>query len=105
MVDPIRHIRRLIVFLVISGSLNIVLALLLFYWNVNERPPTPYFANKPVETSQEQAPLASAHSDSKVISYFRRMPLQWLISRLDNKQLVENGFTQRDLALACQPSG
>jgi LysM repeat protein len=49
---------------------------------------------------EEQSLSAPVHSDSKVISYFRRMPLQWLVSRLSNTQLVENGFTQRDLALA-----
>lgn len=100
MVEPIRHIRRLIVFLVVSGSLNIILVSLLFYLYFNERPPTPYFESKPVDIAQERTNLSAVHSDSKVISYFRRMPLQWLISRLNNTQLVENGFTQRDLALA-----
>lgn len=100
MVDPVHRIRKLIPVLVISGTLNIILSFLLFYMYMKERPPTPYFEHKPLGRSEEQSLSAPIHSDSKVISYFRRMPLQWLVSRLSNTQLVENGFTQRDLALA-----
>lgn len=100
MVDSIRYIRKLTALLVISGSLNIILIVLIFYWILGERPPTPYFELKPANRQEQQAPLALDHSDSEVIRYFRRMPMQWLISRLNNKQLVENGYTQRDLALA-----
>lgn len=100
MVDPIRYIRKLTAFLLISGMLNIVFVVLIFYWAISENPPTPYFELKPANKQEQQAPLAIDHSDSEVIRYFRRMPLQWLISRLNNTQLVENGYTQRDLALA-----
>lgn len=100
MVDSISYIRKLTVFLVISGILNIILVVLIFYWAISERPPTPYFELKPASEREQQAPLAIDYSDSEVIRYFRRMPLQWLISRLTHMQLVENGYTQRDLALA-----
>lgn len=100
MVDSISYIRKLTAFLVISGTLNIILVVLIFYWTVSEKPPTPYFELKPANKQEQQTPLAIDHSDSEVIRYFRRMPLQWLISRLGNSQLVENGYTQRDLALA-----
>jgi LysM repeat protein len=100
MVDPIRYIRKLTVLLIFSGSLNIILAMLMFYLFVRERPPTPYFELKPANAKEQHVPLAADRSDSEVIRYFRRMPLEWLISRLDNTQLVENGYTQRDLALA-----
>ncbi|MEI8365795.1 MAG: LysM peptidoglycan-binding domain-containing protein [Parachlamydiaceae bacterium] len=100
MVDSLNPIRRLIVFLVISGSLNIVLIGLFFYWNIKESPPTPYFELKPAKFDEQKSPLAIDYSDSEVIRYFRRMPITWLVSRLNNTQLVENGYTQRDLALA-----
>lgn len=100
MVDPIHYIRKLTAFLVISGSLNIILIVLIFYWAISERPPAPYIELKPATKQEQQTPLAIDRSDSEVIRYFRRMPLQWLISRLNNTQLVENGYTQRDLALA-----
>jgi LysM domain len=95
MIDLTRYIRKLTIFLVVSGSLNILLLASLFYLAIRERPPAPYLELKPASV-----PLAAEHSDSEVIRYFRRMPLQWLISRLNNTQLVENGYTQRDLALA-----
>jgi LysM repeat protein len=100
MVDPIHYIRKLTAFLVVSGSLNIILIVLIFYWAISDRPPTPYIELKPADSQEQQIPLATEQSDSEVIRYFRRMPLQWLISRLNNTQLVENGYTQRDLALA-----
>lgn len=100
MVDPIRNIRKLTAFLVVSGTLNIVLVFSIFYLMVRERPPTPYFELKPANQQEQQVPLAIDRSDSEVIRYFRRMPLEWLVSRLTNTQLVENGYTQRDLALA-----
>lgn len=98
MLDPIRHIRKLTICLVISGSLNILLIASIFYWAIRERPPAPYIELKPA--GAQEMTLAAEHSDSEVIRYFRRMPLQWLISRLNNTQLIENGYTQRDLALA-----
>lgn len=99
-VNPKASVRRLTALLVISGSLNIILVALFFYWNYKERPPTPYFELKPASAKEQQSPLAVDSSDSEVIRYFRRMPLEWLVSRLSNTQLVENGYTQRDLALA-----
>jgi len=95
-----RYIRKLTVFLAISGSLNIILASILFYVFMCDRPPVPYFELKPANKQEQQAPLAIEKSDGEVIRHFRRMPLEWLVSRLDNTQLVENGYTQRDLALA-----
>jgi len=100
MVDPISYIRKLTVLLVISGTLNIIFAGAIFYCFIKENPPTPYFELKPANQQEQQTPLAIDHTDSEIIRYFRRMPLQWLISRLNNTGLVENGYTQRDLALA-----
>lgn len=100
MVDPIPSIRKLTALLIISGTLNIIFIAAAFYWLIKERPPTPYFELKPANQKEQQAPLAIDHTDSEIIRYFRRMPLQWLISRLNNTGLVENGYTQRDLALA-----
>lgn len=100
MVDSINAIRRLIIFLVISGGLNLILIGLLFYFHFKESPPNPYFELKPARVDEQTVPLAIDYSDSEVIRYFRRMPIAWLVSRLNNVQLVENGYTQRDLALA-----
>lgn len=94
------YIRKLTAFLVISGSINIILMAILFYWSIAERPPRPYFELKPATSSEELTPLAIDKSDSEVIRYFRRKSMDWLIFRLKDTTLVENGYTQRDLALA-----
>lgn len=98
--DPLKYSRKLMTILMISGGLNVVLISIFFYWTIRERPPTPYFELKPANLQQQQSPLAIDHSNSEVIRYFRKMPMDWLIARLHNTKLVESGYSQRDLALA-----
>jgi LysM repeat protein len=100
MIDPIRNMRRLVIALIFSGALNVVALALLFYFSVKERPPTPYFESKPALEHEGQGPLVIDHSNNEVIRYFKKMPLDWLMARLGNREPVENGYTQRDLALA-----
>jgi len=95
-----RNMRKMTGALIVSGTLNIILAGGLFYWVIKERPPTPYYELKPANKQEQQSPLAIDHSNNEVIRYFKKMPMEWLIGRLKNTQLVENGYTQRDLALA-----
>jgi len=100
MANPLIQIRRLIIALIISGAMNIILLATFFYLHEMERPPTPYYEHKPAGRQEQQTPLAIEHSNSEIIRYFRNMPLEWLIARLNNTQLIENGYSQRDLALA-----
>lgn len=72
----------------------------LFYWVAKETPPTPYCELKPAVQEEQQAPLASDKSSSEMLHYFKGMSIAQLVSKLSNTQLVENGYTQRDLALA-----
>jgi LysM repeat protein len=101
MYDPLRRIRRLTLLLVFSGALNIILFALFFYWNAKEHLPTAYCGLRPANLQEQQSPLATDHCNSEVIRFFRKMSLEGLVSRLKNTQLVENGYAQRDLALAC----
>lgn len=101
MLDPLNQIRRLTTALIISGALNISLLAALFYWSVRDVTPTPYFELKPANKQEQQLPIAVDHSNSEVIRYLRKMPKEQLIARLSNVQLIENGYTLRDLALAC----
>lgn len=94
------QIRRLTIALFVSGVLNIVLISVFFYWLVKDTTPTPYFELKPANRQEQQLPIAVEHSNSEVIRYLRKMPKEQLIARLSNSQLVENGYTLRDLALA-----
>lgn len=101
MVNSLSSIRKLTAALLVSGSFNVILVAFILYWGLRERPPTPYCELKPASQSEEQTPLAIDHSNSEVVRYFRKMPMEWLVNRLGSTQLVENGYTQRDLALAC----
>lgn len=95
------HVRTLTKALYLSGVLNIALGSLFFYWVISERPPTPYFELRPASNEEQQKPLAVDRSAVEVINYFKTLPMEQLIARLSNTNLIENGFSQRDLALAC----
>jgi len=94
------QVRRIGKALFLSGTLNIVLATLLFYWVFREQPPTPYFKLKPAEQENQQIVLASGQNTSELIRHFKTLSTKQLIDMLSDTQLVENGYTQRDLTLA-----
>ena len=94
------RVRRLTQALFVSGGLNIVLLTLFFYWLVKETPPRPYFELKPADKEEQQAPLAIDRSNAAIIVSNKRLPMEQLIAKLTDRQLVENGYSQRDLALA-----
>lgn len=101
MSNPLLYIRKLTIALMVSGALNIIMLIVLFYLTVKETVPTPYFELKPAKPQEQQLPLAMDHSNSEVIRYLRILPMERLIARLNHTQLIENGYTLRDLALAC----
>lgn len=92
--------RRLTGALILSGGLNVIVLALLLYWAVRERVPLPYCEYKPAEQQEQQAPLADQRTSSQVILAYKDLSFDQLVSRLQQTQLIENGFTQRDLALA-----
>lgn len=97
----LKYIRRLIIALSASGILNILLLSSFFYWLVKDTPPSPYFEQKPALKKEQQAPLASASGNAELIHYFRSLSFDQLVAKLSNNQLIENGYAQRDIALAC----
>jgi hypothetical protein len=72
-----------------------------FHIWLRERPPIPYYVLKPAEEFQKHQPLMNDRSNEDVIRLFKIMPFDQLVTKLNNKQLMENGYTQRDLALGC----
>lgn len=86
--------------LIISGALNVSLLACFAYSWFRERPPIPYYVLKPAEETQNVL-ATNEQSNSKVIADFKKMSLEQLTSKLNNNQLIENGYTQRDLALGC----
>ncbi len=99
--QPLGYIRKLTTALILSGAFNVLLLIFIFYLMLGDRPPIPYCELKPATAQEQLSPLAIDHSNHEVIRYFRKMSFEWLVARLNHAQLVENGYTQRDLALAC----
>lgn len=99
--NNLKYIRGLILVLTASGILNIILVSTLFYWFVKDTTPSPYFEKKPVLKKEEQSLLTIEASNTELIHYFRTLSFHQLASKLSNNQLIENGYTLRDIALAC----
>lgn len=93
-------VRRLTRALMISGGLNVIVLALLLYWMIRERVPLPYCDYKPAKHEEQQSPLADQRTSSQVILAFKDLSFDQLVGRLQQTQQIENGFTQRDLALA-----
>lgn len=100
--DPsylLTKIRRLSQTLFISGALNIGVLALFSYWLIRERPPLTYLESKPASYEQQQLPLADSHSCGEIITRLRPLSFDQLVAKLESIQLIENGYTERDLAL------
>lgn len=95
----IQQIRRLTQALMISGALNIALLSLFFYWMIKDKAVISAYQLKPPTLQQQQAPLADERSSEEVILAYQSMSMEQLIPKLSSAQLVENGYTHRDLAL------
>ncbi len=94
-------IKRLIFALAVSGGLNIIFVAFILHGLLKERPPTPYFELKPAIEETQLRPLAVDYGNAAAIRMLRELSLDQLIVRLSSCQLVENGYTERDLALSC----
>ena len=102
--DPsllLQRIRRLSQALLISGALNIGVLSLLLFWVLRERPPTPYCELKPASYEQQQIPLADQRRCTEVIAQLSQLSYPQLVNLLANTQMIEDGYAERDLALAC----
>ncbi|CUI16001.1 conserved putative membrane protein [Candidatus Protochlamydia naegleriophila] len=97
----LKKIRRLSQALMISGAFNIGVLGFLTYWIMRERPPTPYCDLKPAEDKHQQTPLADDRTSAEVIAQLYKLPYGHLVNCLERNRLVENGYAERDLALAC----
>src|ERR1700758_3846768 len=96
-----RNLHKLTTMLFVSGIANIVLLSLLIYWIIRDRPPTPYYELKPAAKREQQPPLAIDLTKAQVLRYFKTLSREQLLSKLTHTQMVEDGYAQRDLALAC----
>lgn len=98
--DPsllLQRVRRLSQLLLISGALNIGVLSLLLYWALREKPPTPYCELKP---TQQQIYLSDQRKCTEVLAELSQLSFPQLVNRLSNTQMVEDGYAERDFALA-----
>ena len=93
-----KKIRILIQMLILSGAINIGLIITFFYSAIKDRQISSY----------HMTPVATDISDSKkeltnvnYISYLSSLSYRELIALLADKQLIEEGYAKRDLALGC----
>lgn len=96
-----KKIRQLSQALFVSGALNIVILSLWLYWMLREHPPTPYCVQKPASEEQQQIPLADLRESGEVLSHLSQLSFVELVDTLSHAQVIENGYAERDLALAC----
>ncbi len=95
-----KKIRQLSQALLLSGVLNVLILSFWLYWMLREHPPTPYCVQKPASEEQQQIPLADLRESGEVLAHLSRLSFTELVSALSHAQLIENGYAERDLALA-----
>ncbi len=93
----IRRTKWLTQALIISGTLNIGLLATFIYFVLQERQQSLAIEFKP--TAKEQSALTA--SNEQFLRAYSFLPYQELLLRLENKDLIEEGLTKRDIALAC----
>ncbi len=91
-----RKIRILLLILIVSGAFNICLAGFLVYSFIKERQFSIEAIAKPVFYKQKKE-----FTNTQYLSYFSSLSFRELLSFLSDKQLIEDGYTKRDLALGC----
>lgn len=98
------HFKRakgLIGALAASGFLNIILLTSIVYDRVKERSPALYCDQKLTLKPNKQTPIAAEESIRSQIQQLQTLPIEQLILKLKSLNPIEDGYTERDLALAC----
>src|ERR1700687_5898493 len=84
--------------LIVSGTLNIGLLATFIYFVLREKEETVFFdMNAPIQPAAAQPVL----SNEQLLRSYSLLSFQELLLRLDHRELAEEGYTKRDLALAC----
>lgn len=94
------RIKRLVLALGLSGALNVILGAFILYGMLIERPPTPYCELRPIIDDRLEAVTATP-GNALTIRQLRKCTYNELLPHLFNAKLIDSGYTQRDLALAC----
>lgn len=89
--------RYLTQLLILSGTLNIGLSATFVYFVLREKQEPVALEMKPAE----KLDVIVDESNDKILSAYASLSFRELLLRLENKELVEEGYKKRDLALAC----
>lgn len=93
------QIRSLTIALFISAALNLILVAYMFFWALTDRPPMPYFEAAQISPTKEVRQAANP-TNALIVRSYNALPYEQLVLKLQKKGLVEDGFSERDLALA-----
>ncbi|MBI2742640.1 MAG: LysM peptidoglycan-binding domain-containing protein [Chlamydiales bacterium] len=93
----IERTRKVTQLLIISGALNILLLCTFVYLVLKDREISVPIELRP--SSKERS--TSAVTNEQLLRSYSMLSFQDLLLRLDNKELVEDGYNKRDLSLAC----
>jgi LysM repeat protein len=93
------QIRSLTIALFISAALNLILVAYMFFWALTDRPPMPYFEAAQMPPAKEIRQAANP-TNALIVRSYNALPYEQLVLKLQKKGLVEDGFSERDLALA-----
>jgi LysM repeat protein len=96
----VNRIRFLTQALFVSGAINIFLLAVVFYWFVRDVPPAESFELKPLSQEKLEGSVAVDYSNAEVIRKYRGLTLEQLLAKLSETNVVQNGYSYRDLALA-----
>lgn len=97
--EHLNQIRFLSISLFLSGAMNIILVAFFIFWAFYDRPLTPYIEQKPVIQSDKIGSLTASPSNADLLRRYKAKSYEQLIPLLSQPKLVEDGFTERDLAL------
>ena len=93
----IQRTRKLTQILIVSGTLNILLLATFVYSVLKEREVSVPIGLKPLA---KERPIPTV-TNEQLLRAYSMLSFQDLLLRLDNQELIEDGYTKRDLALAC----
>jgi hypothetical protein len=100
-VPQLQQVRRLTVYLIASGSLNIILLVTLLYSMVGGGFLLSSHNMAARIYQVRDTAIADDRTNAEVLRALAFMLPEQLVARLTDAQLVEDGFSQRDLALGC----
>jgi len=95
-----KYIKRLIAALAISGFTNIAVVSVWLYTAFQESP-SALFVEQKVLQKKNSVISKLDQSNSDLLRKYRSLSTHQLNMRLYSQKLIENGYTERDLALAC----